>query len=76
MASKRDIDAESHIKHNVVEPDESHRQNAIEGEDVEGHSMMLNPTLGRDLAKAKSVDVERGVRAKNNENEAKRIFRR
>lgn len=75
MASKKDIEPDG-IAHKAVEPDGAQRRSFTEEEDVEGHSMMLNPTLGRDLAKAKSADVERSVRAKNNESEAKRIFRR
>jgi hypothetical protein len=49
----------------------------ITGEDdVEGHSMMINPSLGRDLAKARSEDIERGVRGRQHEAEAKRPFRK
>jgi hypothetical protein len=76
MSSKRDIEPDGLSKHSAVEPDGLSKHSAVEDEDVEGHSMALNPTLGRDLAKARSADVERTVRNKNNEHEAKRIFRR
>jgi hypothetical protein len=45
-------------------------------DDVEGHSMLPNPTVGREFARARSAEVERSVRAKNLEHEAKRVFRR
>ncbi len=49
---------------------------AAEEDDVEGHSTLLNPTITRDVMKARNADIERSVRAKQNESEAKRIFRR
>jgi len=76
MSSKRDIGPDGLSKHNAIDPDGAIKRNVVEDEDVEGHSMALNPTLGRDLAKARSADVERTVQNKNNEHEAKRIFRR
>ena len=74
--SRKDIGPDGLNSRKDVEPDGHIKQNLVDEADVEGHSMMLNPTLGRDLAKAKSAEVERGVRAKNNESEIKRIFRR
>ena len=76
MSSKRDIGPDGLSKHSAIETDGAIKRNVVEEEDVEGHSMALNPTLGRDLAKARSADVERSVQNKNNEHEAKRIFRR
>jgi len=76
MSSKRDIGPDGLSKHSAIEPDGLAKHGVVEDEDVEGHSMALNPTLGRDLAKARSADVERTVQNKNNEHEAKRIFRR
>ncbi len=75
MATKKDIEPDGNSTSRGVEPDGLAVPKAID-DDVEGHSMMLNPTLGRDLAKAKSADIERGVQSKNNQAEAKRIFRR
>jgi len=76
MSSKRDIGPDGLSKHSAIDPDGAIKHNVVEEEDVEGHSMALNPTLGRDLAKARSAEVERTVQNKNNEHEAKRIFRR
>jgi hypothetical protein len=45
-------------------------------DDVEGHSMLISPTLGRELAKARSQEVDRTLRGKQHEADAKRIFRR
>ena len=58
-----------------IEPD-GHAARKFAEDDVEGHSMLLNPTLGRDLEKARSADVDRSVRSRNQEAEAKRIYRR
>ena len=76
MSSKRDVGPDGHSSKRDIEPDGLSKHNAIEEDDVEGHSMLISPTLGRDLAKARSADVERTVQNKNNEHEAKRIFRR
>ena len=76
MSSKRDIGPDGLSTHSAIETAGAIKRNVVEEEDVEGHSMALNPTLGRDLAKARSADVERSVQNKNNEHEAKRIFRR
>ena len=65
MSSKRDVGPDGLSKHSAIEED-----------DVEGHSMLISPTLGRDLDRARSADVERSVKNKNNEVEAKRIFRK
>jgi hypothetical protein len=76
MASKRDVGPDGLTKHNAIDPDGAQKRSLVEEDDVEGHSMLISPTLGRDLAKARSADIERNVRNKNNETEAKRIFRR
>jgi len=76
MSSKRDVGPDGHSSKRDIEPDGLSKHNAIEEDDVEGHSMLISPTLGRDLAKARSADVERTVQNKNNEHEAKRVFRR
>ena len=41
-------------------------------QDVEGHSMMINPTLAGDMARVRSKDVDRAVRERNRAKEAKR----
>ena len=76
MSSKREIGPDGQRSAKDVEPDGQLKRSVVEEDDVEGHSMLISPTLSRDLAKARSADVERSVRAKNNEAEAKRIFRR
>jgi len=76
MSSKRDIEPDGHTSRKDVEADGFASRKAIEEDDVEGHSMLISPTLERDLAKAKNADVERSVQNKNNQNEAKRVFRR
>ena len=40
-------------------------------QDVEGHSMMLDPNLARDVARSRSKDVDREVRERNRAKEAK-----
>lgn len=76
MASKRDIEAEGHIKQNAVDPDGAHRQGNVEEGDVEGHSMFISPTVGRDLARARDAEVDRGVRQRQQAAEAKRVFKK
>lgn len=41
-------------------------------QDVEGHSMMINPTLAGDMARVRSKDVERAARERSRAKEAKR----
>jgi hypothetical protein len=41
-------------------------------QDVEGHSMMINPTLAGDMARVRSKDVDRAVRERNRAKDAKR----
>ena len=41
-------------------------------QDVEGHSMMINPTLAGDVARVRSKDVDRAVQERNRAKEAKR----
>lgn len=72
----RDVGPESHRLARDVEPDAQLERSVVEEDDVEGHSMLISPTLGRDLAKARDADIERSVRAKNQEHDAKRVFRR
>jgi len=45
-------------------------------DDVEGHSMLINPGVSRDLAKARDADIQRSVRAHNQQSEAKRPFKK
>jgi hypothetical protein len=72
----RDVGPEGHRLARDVEPDAGLARGVAEEADVEGHSMLISPTLGRDLAKARDADIERSVRAKNQEHDAKRVFRR
>jgi hypothetical protein len=41
-------------------------------QDVEGHSMFLNPTIASDMARSRSKDIDREVRERNRAKEAKR----
>ena len=75
MSSKRDAGPDGIQSKRDAEPDGFARKGFTEEDDVEGHSM-INPSLGRDLAKARSEDVERGVRSRQHEAEAKRPFRK
>ena len=45
-----------------------------DGDDVEGHSMLINPGISRDLSRAHEADIQRAVRAREQESEAKRPF--
>ena len=69
MAKAKDIQPDG-VKNMAIEPDGAQSRNAAD--DVEGHSMAFNPTLGRDLARARSADIDRSVRAKQLEADAKR----
>jgi hypothetical protein len=40
-------------------------------QDVEGHSMWLDPNLAREVARSRSKDVDREVRERNRAKEAK-----
>jgi hypothetical protein len=42
-----------------------------EEQDVEGHSMLLDPNLARDLARSHSKDLDRQVRERKHAKEAK-----
>jgi hypothetical protein len=76
MSSKRDAGPDGIQSKRDAEPDGFAKKGFTDEDDVEGHSMMINPSLGRDLAKARSEDVERGVRSRQHEAEAKRPFRK
>ncbi len=41
-------------------------------EDVEGHMMLVNPTVAGDLARVRNKEVERAVQERNRAKEAKR----
>lgn len=47
-----------------------------ENEDVEGHSMLHDPSLGRQLARAREQDIQRHLKRHEFETEAKRPFKR
>ncbi len=72
MNSKNDTGPEGIAKRGA-EPDGIAKRG---DDDVEGHSMMINPTVSRDLSKARTADVERAVRSRQHEAEAKRPFRK
>lgn len=74
--SRKDIGPDGHSTAKGVDPDGLTSRKAVEEDDVEGHSMLISPTLGRDLQKAKSQDIDRSLRSKQQETEAKRVFRR
>lgn len=72
MASRKDLNSEAGLARDAS----TSSQAAEDEEDVEGHSLPISPLLGRDIAKARNAEIERSVRAKQHEHEAKRIFRR
>lgn len=74
--NKRDIEPEGHSTSKGVGPDGHSSQKAFEEDDVEGHSMLISPTLGRDLHNSRIEDAQRSAKAKQHETDAKRIFRR
>lgn len=41
-------------------------------QDVEGHSMLLDPNLARDMARSRSRDIDREVKERNRAKEARR----
>jgi hypothetical protein len=40
-------------------------------QDVEGHSMLLDPNLARDMARSRSKDLDRQIRERKHAKEAK-----
>ncbi len=74
--NKRDIEPDGHKTAKGVEPDGFQVHRATEEDDVEGHSMLISPTLGRDLHNSRIEDAQRSAKAKQHETDAKRIFRR
>ena len=86
--SRDEDDVEGHGMHSRGEPDgakssltkssltRSSARGRDEGEDVEGHSMLINPGVSRDLAKARDAEIQRSVRAHNQQTEAKRPFKK
>jgi hypothetical protein len=70
MAAKKDIEPDGLSNKRDVEPDGHMRRR--DADDVEGHSMLISPSLGRDLQKARSQDIERAARSKQYETDAKR----
>ncbi|HEY4754311.1 MAG TPA: hypothetical protein VIH37_13570 [Candidatus Limnocylindrales bacterium] len=73
-STRRDIEPDGNAARKDVEPDGFSSRKAIEEDDVEGHSMLISPTLGRDLDKARSAEIDRTVRGKQQEAEAKRVY--
>lgn len=78
-----DDDVEGHRKRLVkaAEDDtEGHRHRlakaAEDDEDVEGHSMLPDPTAGRLLAAARERDIQASLRRRALESEARRPFNR
>ncbi len=44
-------------------------------QDVEGHSLYINPTIASDMARSRSKDIDRQVRERNHVKEAKEAKR-
>jgi hypothetical protein len=88
IRSRDESDVEGHAMHRGGEADgakssltrssltRSSARGRDEGEDVEGHSMLINPGVSRDLAKARDADIQRSVRAHNQSSEAKRPYKK
>ena len=45
-------------------------------EDVEGHSMLHDPTIGRQLARSREQEIQRNLKRHELETEARRPFKR
>ncbi len=75
-STRKNIEPDGHSTAKGVGPDGHSSQKAFEEDDVEGHSMLISPTLGRDLHNSRIEDAQRSAKAKQHETDAKRIFRR
>ena len=51
---------------------ETPRAEPADDQDVEGHNMMIHPTIAGDLARVRSKELEREARERNRAKEAKR----
>ncbi len=51
--------------------DDDTQLNDPAGDDTEGHSLMLDPTTARQLARAKEQDVDRAARDRQRQKEAR-----
>jgi hypothetical protein len=77
MSTRKDTGTDGIVtRRDVGGPDGIANAKVTGEDDVEGHNFMVNPDLARALSKARSVDLERGARARQNETEAKRPFRK
>jgi hypothetical protein len=74
--SRKDIGPDGHSSRKDIDPDGHIKQNVVEESDVEGHSMFINPTVGRDLSRARDAEVDRGMRQRQQAAEAKRVFKK
>jgi hypothetical protein len=45
---------------------------AAEGQDTEGQSLWINPSAGREMSRGRNADIERQVRERQREKEAKK----
>lgn len=45
-------------------------------DDVEGHNMLMHPSTSREFARAREADIQRSLRARQLENEAKRPYKK
>ena len=43
-----------------------------EGQDTEGHNLWINPSAGREMTRGRNADIERQVRERQREKDAKK----
>ena len=55
----------------IVEPDGLSQRRATEDDDVEGHSLLFNPTAARDLARAREREVQKSTKMHKFEQDAR-----
>jgi hypothetical protein len=54
------------------EPTEPGDGAGTEGLDTQGHNLWINPSAGREMARGRNADIERQVRERQREKEAKK----
>jgi hypothetical protein len=57
-----DVEGHRHMAARAVEPDGVHTHRKATEDDVEGHSMLLNPLIARELSHARERDVQANVK--------------
>ena len=71
FTASRATEPDGHSRSRAIEPDGHAARKATEDDDVEGHSMLINPLVARELAHARERDVQANVKRHNFENDAR-----